>query len=140
MQKLEIRNIKDDEPFNPSFGGQYANKDKQGNAALLTHPQAATLGIMGELETYDEQFEFYCYAYLRELMHPWLGMPESKAAFEVFVKLAEKFGRPWNGNVRNTLPAIELWVDHKVITKDGIDTQKLKEKFSKYFDYEFILY
>jgi|GEM_PF-6798292 hypothetical protein len=140
MQKLEIRNIRNDELFNPSFGGQYVNKNRKEKVALLTHPQAVTLRIMGELKTYDEQFEFYCYAYLRELMHHWLEMSESKAAFDVFTKLADKYGVPWIGSVRNTLPAIESWADHRIITKDGIDTQKLKEKFSKYFDYEFILY
>jgi len=138
MQRLKIRYITDDESFNPSFGGQY--KNKQGQTCLLTHPQASTLRVMDKLKTSEDQFEFYCYAYLRELLDLWLMKPEAKAALGVFDKLHKKYGMPWRGNVKNTLPAIESWTDHRIITKDRIDIQKIKEEFDKYFEYEFVLY
>jgi hypothetical protein len=54
--------------------------------------------------------------------------------------LKKTFDYSWNWNVRRTLPSLEYLPDKKVITKDGIDLELLKQKFNELGAYTFILY
>lgn len=137
--RLKIRTAKRGEQYHAGWGGHYSGPDSR--IRLLTRAHATTLSTMMKLKSQKEQFEFFCVAYLRELPFRMIAAGGDEV-LEFERQLIDKYGSPWSGNIKNTLPAIEeLWPDRAVIKQGGgLDTKRLRQHFSEYKKYEFILY
>jgi hypothetical protein len=96
---------------------------------------------MKDILTAEEQFEFFCFAYLWRLVGTVPRfMEDYKNLWEQLKVWRDKFGQPWGPNAKHTLPAIEMLADTEVITKQGINIQLLKQQFNRLADYEFVVY
>jgi hypothetical protein len=140
LKRLDIKPLREGEMYHVFEGGVYAKAD--GQRYLLSNVQARTLEITDSFKTTPEQFEFFCFAYLWQLIdYPGVSIKYQKA-WETFGGWKEKFGQPWNGNTKHTLPAIdeEDWADLKVLTPEGVDLSLLIKKFQEYGQYQYILY
>lgn len=136
MKKLNIGNLKEGELWNPSYGGKYI--DKRGDTYLLSNPQADTLRVMQNLSTAEEQFEFYCYAYIRER---YFRTRRIVAVEKRQIELGKKFGYIWNGNARIVLPPSEFtFFSGEGLTEKGLDVEHIKKGFDGCSEYTFILY
>jgi hypothetical protein len=138
LKKFDIQSLQLGQEYYPSNGGEF--KDQEGNLCLLTHAQRITLTILKDLPSPKEQFEFFCFAYLRQLTDMANLYAEYPKAWEQYKAWKDKFGLPWNGNVKYTLPPVEVMIDWNVINKDGANLELLKEKFNEYASHQYILY
>jgi len=139
FKKLKIRGIKKNEIYFPG-NGSGSFKDKHGYEFSISSAAAGTMRFFKALSTAEKQFDFFCYAYVRQVIyHPLISTRYPKA-FKQFQVMKKTFDYSWNWNVRRTLPSLENPVDEKVITKDGIDLELLKQKFDELGAYTFILY
>jgi hypothetical protein len=138
-EKLNIRIAKHGDAYYPGWGGHY--KESDGTVYFLTNARATTFRTMEKLKSHKEQFEFFCLAYLREMTYRELAIG-GESVIEIKQQLATKYGMPWSGNTKNTLPAIgEYTADRAIITpNDGLNLGLLRQKFNEYKKCEFVIY
>lgn len=139
MQKLKKLRIKTESSINfPWYGGEY--KNSKGDIYPLTNPQALTLSVMQSIKSSEERFEFFCFAYLRQIIRIDTQLLENKLALEKYQLWMKKYGLSWHGNVRNTLPIIEPVLDVGVVTERGLNQELLKKKYNVFASHEFYIY
>lgn len=144
MNLLKIRNLKEGERFRIAGAGSYENE--KGETILLSNPQAATLRAMQKFNTTEEQFQFFCLAYLYELTKEEQNLRKEVENLDEYRKWIEKFGFPWPSNSKNVLPLTDTYFDYfihknkKIAKGRKINMDLLRKEFQKYNDCSFILY
>lgn len=137
LNKLNIEMVSVADVYAPYYRhiGRYINPGSK-EVFCLSGPQADTFYALYALESPEEQFELFCYAYLRSLI------PEKRITgktLEELTGLSKKFGYIWNGNAHHTLPAIDLGITETDVSSDGLNFELLRDAFKKLAQHHFIL-
>jgi hypothetical protein len=134
---LNIKSARSGEKIWAAFAGEYI--DDKGKIQGLTNPEADTLRTLKKLTNPEEQFEFYCFAYIRSLWDIWMRQHSYNKIQEEFLEMKDRFDMPWHTQAIHILPLNESY-KADAISKSGIDRDLLRKYFKEYYKYEFIIY
>jgi NAD-dependent DNA ligase len=68
LKKMKIRGVKKNEIYFPG-NGSGSFKDKHGYEYSISNAAAGTMRFLKALATAEKQFDFFCYAYLRQVIY-----------------------------------------------------------------------
>lgn len=134
IKKVKIIILSAGKKYSSGFGGEY--KGRLG-INFLTHTQAQTLWIMKEMSSARDQFRFYSFAYLRELICRE-GIIRDNRLLNVYERLVQRYGLPWDGNAKHILPTAgqDFWR----MPGDIINTKHLLKIYNNFARQTYILY
>lgn len=144
MEKItKVRNIRDGERYSYSAQGYYVTQDNK--KFSLSGPCAAMIAHLANLDTVEDQFNFFCFSILWESwgkIHEGILYGKESPVATRYAKLREQVTEnPWMGSAKYVVPMDTSAYETELFNADGdLRLETVEKMFVELGKCEYILY